>query len=227
MAQNDPEQALPLFDEAARIAESRRDLDAFVLARLGWGRCLELTGRPFEAVVAMDEVMVQVLGGAVAEQLVGFAYCSTIVLCMRHFDVRRAQEWTDALTGWCDRQSGLVPYRGACLVYRAEILQWKGAWPAAMSTAQDACRQLADSTAAGSAHCRLAGLRRLQGRFDEADLEYSRAAEFGTEVQPGLARLRAAQRNAGAAMAGLDRALDEDPGSAARPALHAAGSRSL
>ena len=117
MAQDDPEQALPLFDEAARIAESRRDLDAFVLARLGWGRCLELTGRPFEAVVAMDEVMVHVLGSAVAEQLVGFAYCSTIVLCMRHFDVRRAQEWTDALTGWCDRQSGLVPYRGACLVY--------------------------------------------------------------------------------------------------------------
>jgi len=220
--QDDPERALPLFDEAARIAESGGDPDAFVLARLGRGRCLELTGHPFQAVVAMDEVMVHVLGGAVTAQLVGFAYCSTIVLCMRHFDVRRAQEWTNALTDWCDGQSGLVPYRGACLVYRAEILQLRGAWPAAMSTALDACRQLSDSTSAGAAHYRLAELHRVQGRFDEADVEYSRAAELGTEVQPGLARLRAAQRNPGAALAGLDRALGEDPRSPTRPAVQAA-----
>ena len=219
---DDPEGALPLFEQAARIAESSGDLDAFVLAGLGRGQCLELTGQPIDAVTALDEVMVHVLGGAVAEQLVGFAYCSTIVLCMHHFDVRRAQEWTSALTRWCDDQSGLVPYRGACQVYRAEILQLKGAWPAAMSAAQDACRQLGHSVAAGSAHYRLAELHRLQGRFDEADREYSLAAELGTEVQPGLARLRAAQRNPDAAMAGLDRALGEDPRSPARPALQAA-----
>jgi len=91
-----------------------------------------------------------------------------------------------------------------------------------MSAAQDACRQLGHSVAAGSAHYRLAELHRLQGRFDEADREYSLAAELGTEVQPGLARLRAAQRNPDAAMAGLNRALGEDPRSPARPALQAA-----
>ena len=120
---DDPEGALTLFEQAAGIAESSGDLDAFVLAGLGRGQCLELTGQPIDAVTALDEVMVHVLGGAVAEQLVGFAYCSTIVLCMHHFDVRRAQEWTSALTRWCDDQSGLVPYRGACQVYRAEVLQ--------------------------------------------------------------------------------------------------------
>jgi hypothetical protein len=30
-------------------------------------------------------------------------------------DLRRAQEWTDALDGWCRVQAGVVPYRSECL----------------------------------------------------------------------------------------------------------------
>ncbi len=221
MVQQDPASALPLFDRAAQIAESAGDLDAFVLAGLGKGRCLEMMGRPTEAVVLMDEVMVHVLGGAVAPQVVGFAYCAMIVLCLRYFDVRRAQEWTQALTGWCDRQSGLVPYRGACMVHRAELLQLRGAWSEAVAAAQDACLRLPESTAVGSAHYRVAEIMRMQGRFADAQLEYARAARYGAEVQPGLAKLRAVQGNTVAAMAGLDRALGEDPQAPLRPAIQA------
>src|SRR5262245_10734128 len=49
-----------------------------------------------------------------------------------------------------------------------------------------------------------------------------RAAAVGPDVQPGLARLRLAQRHPDAAAAGLDRVLAEDPNPATRPSLLAA-----
>jgi len=45
--------------------------------------------------------------------------------------VATAREWTQALARWCDNQSGMVPYRGACTVHRAELLQFEGSWPQA------------------------------------------------------------------------------------------------
>jgi DNA-binding CsgD family transcriptional regulator len=149
------------------------------------------------------------------------AYCSVIALCMDLYDIRRAQEWTQALTGWCDQQSGLVPYRGACLVHRAQILQLRGAWTEAAGAAEDACRRLSAGTV-GSAWYRLAEVERQRGRYAAAERAYQTAAADGMEVQPGLARLRAAQGNQASAIAGLDRALAEDPLSPHRPTLLAA-----
>jgi DNA-binding CsgD family transcriptional regulator len=223
MSTGDPATALPLFDRAARIAGGCGDLDIFVLACLGRGRCLEMLGQPIESVAVLDEVMVHVTGGAVAPQVVGLAYCSMIDLCMRRFDLRRAQEWTQALTGWCDDQSGLVPYRGSCLVRRAEILQLRGAWAEAAAQAQQACERLRESgDPGGAAHYRLAEIERMRGNFTAAEREYRSAAECGVEVQPGYALLRAAQGHPAAAAAGLERALAEDPASPARPRVQAA-----
>ncbi|MGW5241718.1 LuxR C-terminal-related transcriptional regulator [Monashia sp. NPDC004114] len=211
MYSGDPTGALGLFERAARSARAEGSVDQYVLARLGQGRCLQMLSRDVEARTVLDEVMVYVTARRVQPQVVGLAYCSMIELCRAWYDVRRAQEWTEALTGWVAEQEGMLPYRGTCLVHRAELLQLHGAWAEAVAQADEACAQLraASERAAGPAHYRIGELARLRGDLDAAERAFERAAAVGQEVQPGLARLRLAQGRPDAALAGLDRALAE------------------
>ncbi|GAA3123291.1 DNA-binding CsgD family transcriptional regulator [Kribbella aluminosa] len=221
MMSGDAAAALPMFEQSSGLTA---DAGLLVLATLGRGRCLMTTGRGAEALAALDEAMVHVTGGRIGPEVSGLAYCAVIDLSMQLYDVRRAQEWTRALTGWCDAQSGLVPYRGACLVHRAEILQLRGAWAEAAGAAEDACRRLAETQAGalGGAWYRLAEVERQRGRYAAAERAYQQASAHGAEVQPGFARLRAAQGNRVPAIAGLERALAEHPHSPNRPVLLAA-----
>ncbi|MEU4193985.1 LuxR C-terminal-related transcriptional regulator [Kribbella sp. NPDC026611] len=205
MYSGDAATALPLFEENLQWATTP---DTITLANLGRGSCLAMLGRGTEALAALDEAMVHVTSGRVGPEVTGMAYCSVIAMCLDRYDIRRAQEWTSALTGWCDDQAGLVPYRGACLVHRAQILQLRGAWSEAAGAAEDACRRLSPGTV-GSAWYRLGEVERQRGHYEAAERAYQTAAADGMDVQPGLARLRAAQGQVGAAIAGIERALAE------------------
>ena len=218
--------ALPILEECSRVAAEHNDLDGFVLAGLGRGRCLTMLGRDAEAADAYDEVMVHVVAGRVAAQVTGLAYCAIVATCMEWFDIRRAQEWTHTFAAWAGQEEGMLAYRGTCLVHRAEILQLRGAWPEAAAEAQRACDTLdvTHEAALGGAHYRIAELARLQGRFAGAEQAYARASAAGTDVQPGLALLRMAQRRLDSAAAGLDRALRrEAAASIARDVVGGAG----
>jgi DNA-binding CsgD family transcriptional regulator len=203
--------ALDMFEETQRHADRLHDANGMTLSRMGRGQCLTQLGRSHEGLPLLDEVMVAVNTGPVSPLVAGLAYCAAIESCQQILDVRRAQEWTTALTRWCDQQPDLVPYRGNCLVHRAEILTLHGAWPEAYDEAERARDWLADVTgaAAGNAYYRLGELHRLRGEYTDAEAAYREASLRGQETQPGLGLLRLAQGHVDSAAAAIRRALDE------------------
>ena len=133
---------------------------------------------------------------------------------MQVSDLRRAAEWTEALDRWCAAQPDLVPYRGQCLVHRAQILQAHGDWVEAAAEAERARRRLSEPAhpALGLALYEQGELHRLRGEFEAAELAYRAASEQGREPAPGMALLRLAQGRIDAAVAAGRRMVEESRG---------------
>jgi DNA-binding CsgD family transcriptional regulator len=195
--------------EAVGIAKRFGDNDLLAMAGLGRGSALTWLGEMREGVALLDEVMVSVTAGEVSPLVAGIVYCGVLESCWEIFDLRRAKEWTEALSSWCDSQPDRLPYRGQCLVHRAEIMQVTGTWPAAEVEARRACERLAGTPAMGAALYQRGELHRLRGEFAEAEDAYRQAHQWGRVPQPGLARLRLAQGNIDAAVAAIRLSLDE------------------
>lgn len=191
----DNAEALATFREAARIGERFGETDLTALARHGQGRALLRMGDSVEGVALLDEAMAAVEAGEVSPMAAGDIYCSVIEGCFEIFDLRRAQEWTAALSQWCESQPDLVPYRGQCLVRRAEILQLHGDWSESMAEVRRACDWLLrppPQRAVGAAFYQAAELHRLRGEFAEAEEAYRQASKWGRQPEPGLTQLRLA-----------------------------------
>ena len=210
--EGDPVAAHELFSQAALVGERFDDRELSALANLGRGRTWIALQRVPEGIGLLDEVMVAVAADEVSPLVAGIVYCSVLEACQEIYDIRRAQEWTAALGQWCDAQPDMVAFRGPCLVHRAELLQVRGAWPAAMVEAERAFNLLTragDESSRGAARYRLAELHRLRGELAEAEDGYREATRLGFNPQPGLALLRLAQGQVEAAVAAIDRALEE------------------
>ena len=131
------------------------------------------------------------------------------------------------LTRWCAGQPDLVPYRGQCLVHRAQVLALDGDWPEAMQEMGRARERLADppgQPAVGMAWYETGELLRRQGRHTDAEDCYRRASEHGHPPQPGLLLLRLAQGRQADARASVDAALATTDSGGSRWHLLAAAS---
>lgn len=200
------------FAQSAEIGQRFGDRDLVAIARHGQGRALIRLGEAATGIALLDEVMVAVTSGELSPIVAGDVYCGMISACHEIFDLRRATEWTTALSAWCAARPDLVPYRGQCMIRRAEIMQFHGAWPEAVDEARRACERLSrppGQPGVGAAFYQMAELHRLRGEFASAEEAYRHASDSGRKPHPGLAVLRLAQGQIDAARAAIGGAVEE------------------
>src|SRR5262249_20108761 len=175
---------------AAEVAGRFGDRDLFGLALLTQGEILLRHGDVKRGLALLDEAMTAVTAGELSPIPTGIVYCGVIVACEDVYEVRRAREWTAALTRWCQQQPDLIAFTGRCHVHRAQLMRLQGKWPDALEELRRAGRPATarSNRDAAARACYLEGeVHRLRGDYAEAEDAYRRAGALGLEPQPGVA----------------------------------------
>ena len=199
--------------DVAGIGERFGDRDLVAIGRMVQGHALIRLRRRDEGVRLVDETLVSVGTEDLSPVVAGIVYCYTISFCRDVYELRRAQQWTAALTEWCDDQPEMVAHKGLCLVHRAEMMTLAGSWPEALDEAVRVGQRFTDGALnrlaqGGAAYCQGEVLR-LRGEVEAAEEAYRRAGGLGREPQPGLALLRLSQGRLDTAAAAIRRAVTE------------------
>ena len=209
-AEGNIDDALPELERAHDIAARARDRDTQVLALVGKGRAFVQRGDVEQGLAILDEASTSAVSGELRPYATGLVYCATITSCQHVGDYRRAAEWTEAASRWCE-QEDMNGFPGACRIHRAEIMRLRGDWPEAEKTALAACEEVHDFdrlvTAGG--YYEIGEIRRRRGDFAAAEEAFRTANELGRSPQPGLALLQLAQGKVESAVAGVTRRLAE------------------
>jgi DNA-binding CsgD family transcriptional regulator len=208
LSEGRPDVAYATAASAAEIGDRFGDADLVACARHLQGRALIQQSQVPAGLVLLDEAMLAVIAGNLSPVITGLIYCSVIEACQQVYALSRAHEWTSALARWCEQQPQIVAFTGTCLVHRAEIMRFHGAWPDAMAEACHACERFSQGSDRGppaAAFYQRAEVHRLRGEFAAAEAAYRNASRSGWEPQPGLALLRMAQGRTDAASAAIRR----------------------
>ncbi len=184
-----------------------RDLQAFGAVAQGFAL---LSGGDVKAGFAQfDAATLAAAAGELEVFSTGWVYCSTITACLQLADYRRASEWTEATTRWCQQQS-VTGFPGVCRVHRAEIVALRGAWAQAEQEVRQACEELQRyqiSLSAAAGFYRLGEIRMRMGDLSAANEQFRRAHELGMVPEPGMSLVRLAEGDAESAGSSLRRAL--------------------
>jgi tetratricopeptide (TPR) repeat protein len=131
-----------------------------------------------------------------------------ISMCDRIADYRRAGEWGERASRWCEPHSdSALP--GICSVHRAEVMRVRGDWDGAESEAERASARHADDLAvvAAEAFYVTGEIKLRRGDHAMAEAAFREAHQRGRQPFPGLALLRVAQGKLDTARSLIDRAL--------------------
>ena len=221
-AEGDWQGAAETAAAAAEMAGRFGDRDLFGLALLTHGEILLRHGDVRRGLAMLDEAMAAVTAGELSPIPTGIVYCGVIVACEDVYELRRAKEWTAALTRWCEQQPDLIAFTGRCHVHRAQLMRLQGRWPDALEELQRAGRPATarSNQDAAARACYLEGeVHRLRGEYAAAEDAYRRAGTLGLEPQPGWALLRVAQGNVDAAAAAIGRVASETSGELRRAGI--------
>lgn len=207
----DPEEAAAYATSAleSALAASDPDLELRSLAQLGFVQVS--AGQVDEGLAQLDEAMAAATSGEPTSLETFADICCTLMLaCERAGDVERPQQWSSVLEEFVRKYDHVV-LLAFCRTCCADVFAANGRIDAAEEELVAAIREL---TQAGQrSRCvnpaaRLAEIRVLQGRLDEAE-----ELLVGFEEDPDATRaavlLRLARGEPAAASALLDRRLDE------------------
>lgn len=206
------------IDAGREMLERARDLGRLVgdqdvegLASIYLGHALVTCGDQAAGLAMVDEATAAAMSGRLGIQAAGTIYCSTIFLCRNIGDWRRAGEWTDASTRWCQRES-VSEFPGLCRFHHAEIMRFRGALADAEEDALSAVDELMGSAPrwAGFAYHELGEVRRRRGDLVGAAEAFRRSAAQGFDPQPGAALLRLDEGDAAGAQRAIRRAVADD-----------------
>src|SRR6185436_11640859 len=104
------EEAHATAAETSEIGERFGDPDLAAIGVMEQGHALVRLGRAEEGMRLVDETMAAVSAGQLSPIVAGIVYCNTIAFCRDVYEVRRAREWTAALTRWCEEQPEMVAH---------------------------------------------------------------------------------------------------------------------
>lgn len=210
----DVAELLAAADRALELASEFADPDLEVRALADGGYALVVQGRLREGFARLDEAMAALSAGEVrSTPMAAAAYCALLSAYERAGDVRRAEECTRVVVDTVlDAEGRPGVLHAHCRLAYGAVLCAVGRW----SEGESALLEVLSSSGAavphrGDAATRVAGLRLLQGRFEEAGVLLGSALTAPSAAEP-LARLHLLTGDPDVAAGIARRELDAVPG---------------
>jgi class 3 adenylate cyclase/tetratricopeptide (TPR) repeat protein len=210
-SRGDFDAALAHGRHALEIGTRFADRELQALGLQDQGRALVAKGDVAEGMAMIEEATSAAVSGELSPYYTGVIYCNMISACGELADYRRAGDWSEAATRWCERQA-IEGFPGVCRVYRASIMLIRGAWSDAEREARRACDELIEFNLdyAAEAFYELGEIRSRKGDLAAAREAFRQSHGLGRDPQPGLALLRLAEGRIDGACAGIEQALNDE-----------------
>jgi class 3 adenylate cyclase len=212
----DVEGAKSSLVEARAIARRVTSPGMEAMAVQGLAHIAVTEGDRSEVLPLVDEAAALAMRPGVEPIHAGYVYCAVISICRALCDWRRATEWTNQSTRYCERES-ITGYTGLCRFHQGEIDRLHGQLAKAEARVLQACEELraVNRYSAAWGYSELVDIRVRRGDLAGAEEALAQAVAFGDDGEPGRGRLLLAQGDAVGAVRSLSRAL-ADQGMLAR-----------